>query len=95
MNNSHKNIYKFVTILKQTNLDRLDDIQEFSSGKRQYKMDDKYFGRIETLKHLVKTYPTRKTNKEKLNYVDAIVSVQMWEYVDDPDQLDDPSSYQP
>ena len=58
-------------------------------------MDDKYFGRIETLKHLVKTYPTRKTNKEKLNYVDAIVSVQMWEYVDDPDQLDDPSSYQP
>ena len=58
-------------------------------------MDDKYFGRIETLKHLVKTYATRKTNKEKLNYVDAIVSVQMWEYVDDPDQLDDPSSYQP
>ena len=94
--NSHLNLYKFLTILKETNEDRLDDIKEYGKGDKEYKMEPKYKARIDKLKNLVDTYKAnRKTNDEKLRYVDAIVSVQMWEYVDDPDMLDNPETYQP
>ena len=59
-------------------------------------MNTLYAERIEKLQDLAKTYKTcRKTDAEKLKYLDAIVSVQMWEYNDDPEMLDVPSSYQP
>ena len=86
--NSHKNLYKFVSIVNETNLDRLDDIEEFGNRRRVYSMDKDYADRIETLQGLVKSYKDRKTNDEKLRYLDAIVSVQMWQYLDDPDLLD-------
>ena len=59
-------------------------------------MEPKYAKRIQKLRSLVTTYKKqRKTDDEKLRYLDSIVSVQMWEYVDDPDMLDKPESYQP
>ena len=86
--NSHKHLYKFVSIVNETNLDRLDDIEEFGNRRRVYSMDKDYADRIATLQGLVKSYKDRKTNDEKLRYLDAIVSVQMWQYLDDPDLLD-------
>ena len=94
--NSHLNLYKFLTILKETNEDRLDDIKEYGNCDKEYKMEPKYAKRIQKLRSLVTTYKKqRKTDDEKLRYLDSIVSVQMWEYVDDPDMLDKPESYQP
>ena len=81
-------MYKFVSIVNETNLDRLDDIEEFGNRRRVYSMDKDYADRIATLQGLVKSYKDRKTNDEKLRYLDAIVSVQMWQYLDDPDLLD-------
>ena len=96
VHNSHQHLYKFITIVKKANLDRLDDINEFAHGRRKYEMDPLYKLRIETLQDLAKDYKEcRKTDKEKLMYLDAIVSVQMYDYNDDPDMLDNPNSYTP